>query len=44
MLFRGRKICASSENHTNHINTLCVQNVQIFKIEADGAYISHGDV
>jgi hypothetical protein len=28
-------------NHTEHTNTLCGQNVELFNVKADGAYSNH---
>jgi hypothetical protein len=40
MLYR-EIIAIYSEIHTKHINALCRQNVQLFKVEAAGMYSNH---
>jgi hypothetical protein len=37
MLLKG-KIAVSCENHTEHTNTLCGQNVEFWNVKADGTY------
>jgi len=40
MLYR-EIIAVCSEIHTKHINTLCVQNVELVNIKPGGTYINH---
>jgi len=41
---QGKTVDASSENHTNPINTLYVYKAKVFKIETGYTYFSHSDV
>jgi len=34
-------IALYSEIHTKHINALCMQNVQLFKVKPGGMYSNH---
>jgi hypothetical protein len=40
MLYR-EIIAVWSQIHTNHINTLCVQNVEFLNVTAGGTYSDH---
>jgi hypothetical protein len=40
MLYRGI-IAIYSEIHMKHINALCRQNVQLFKVKPGGMYSNH---
>jgi hypothetical protein len=40
MLFR-ETVAVCCENHMEHTNTLCVQNVELFNVKVDGTYNNH---
>jgi hypothetical protein len=43
MLF-GETVNVYCENHTEHINTLCGQNVEFWYVNAGGIYSNHWDL
>jgi hypothetical protein len=43
MLYR-EKIAVCSEMHTNHIHTLCGQNVGLLNVKPGGTYSDHSAV
>jgi hypothetical protein len=40
MLFR-ETVAVHFENHTEHTNTLCEQNAEMFHVKIDGTYINN---
>ena len=43
MLYR-EIIAVCSEIHTKHINTVCVQNVELLNVKYSGIYSDHWDL